>query len=109
MTTDDLDELLDRLRVALPQLAIEVGELEHSETGTTHRALLVEDPQPRKKDHVYKMTIAVIDGKVSFFVHLHGVSKDLTTQGAHHYSKDGASVDEVFAIVRSCWSEGAAS
>jgi len=105
----DLSELRQRLRAALPQLSIELGELEHSETRSRHAALLIDDPDPRKKDHVYRMTIATIDGKVHFFVHIHGVSKDLSTQGAHHYSKECASLDEVFAIARSCWSGGAPS
>jgi hypothetical protein len=108
MSADDLDELRERLHAALPQLAIELGELGHSETCDLHPALLIEDPQPRRKGHAYKMTVAIIDGTVNFFVHVHGVSKDLTTQGARRYSKDCKSVDEVFAIVHSCWT-GAAS
>jgi hypothetical protein len=106
---DDLGALRDRLRAALPQLTIELGELEHTETRDRHVALLIEDPEPRKKDHVYRMTVGVFDGKVHFFVHVHGVSKDTTTQGATHYSKECASLDEVFAIVRSCWTGTAAS
>jgi len=102
----DLTDLRDRLRAALPQLTIELGELEHSETRSLHVALLIEDPEPRKKDYVYKMTVAVIDGAVNFFVHVHGKSGDLTTRGAQHFSKVCASPDEVFAIVRSCWAGG---
>jgi hypothetical protein len=109
MSADDLDELRERLHAVLPQLTVELGELEHFETRVSHRALLIEDPQPRRKDHIYKMTVAIIDSTVNFFVHVHGVSRDLTTQGAHRYSKDCASIDEVFAIVRRCWTEGAAS
>ncbi len=105
----DLGELRDRLRVALPQLTIELGELEHSETRSRHVALLIEDPEPRKKDHVYKMTVAIIDGAVNFFVHVHGKSGDLTTRDAQRFSKVCASPDEVFAIVRSCWMGAMAS
>lgn len=108
MNADDLDELRERLHAALPQLVIELGKLEHSETRDMHQALLIEDPQPRRRGNVYKMTVTIIDGTVNFFVHVHGVSKDLTTQDAQRYSKDCKSVNEVFAIVRSCWT-GASS
>lgn len=100
--TIDLDVLRDRLRAALPQLTIERGELEHSESRTRHPALTVETEE-RTRDHVYRMTIAIIDDRVNFFVHVQGESKDLTTQGAQHFSKTGADLDEVFALVHSCW------
>ena len=109
MRAEDLSTLRDRLRAALPQLTIELGELEHSETRDQHIALLIESTEPRKKDHAYKMEVAVIDGRTNFFVHIHGVSRDLTTQGAQRFSKKGASLDEVFAIVHSCWAGSAAS
>lgn len=109
MSIDDLGDLRDRLRAALPQLTIELGELEHSETLARHVTLLIENPEPRKKDHVYKMEVAVIGGRTNFFVHVHGISGDLTTRGAQRYSKECASADEVFAIVHSCWTGGVAS
>jgi hypothetical protein len=109
MSVDDLGALRDRLHVVLPQLKIELGELEHFETSDKHPALLIEDPQPRKKSRVYRMTVAIIEDKVNFFVHVHGVSKDLTTQGAQRFSKECASVDEVFAIVHLCWTGGVPS
>ena len=107
MTASDLEELHARLRAVLPKLSIEMGTLEHPETHSRHAALLIEDPQPRKKDHVFQMTIGIIDDKVHFFVHVHGVSTGLvSTRGAQHYSKACVSIDEVFAIVHSCWADG---
>ena len=108
LAATDLDDLRDRLRVALPQLSIEKVELEHEHTRAKHTALSIETPD-RRKDHVYRMVVAIIDGRVNFFVHVHGVSKDLTTKGTQHYSKECASVDEVFAIVCGCWADGGAS
>lgn len=104
----DLDALRDRLRASLPQLSIEMSELEHSETKARHVALVIETSE-RQKDHVYRMTIAVIDDHVHFFVHIHGVSKDLTTRGAQHFKKACADADEVFAIAHICWSGGTPS
>lgn len=101
----DLDILRDRVRVAFPQLSCELVELEHSGTGDRHRALSIETEE-RAKDCVYRMTVAVIGGKVNFFVHIHGTSKDLTTHGAQHFTKVCSDLDEVFAIVHSCWSGG---
>ena len=100
----DLDELHERLRAALPRLTIEMVALEHSGTGDCHPALAIESSE-RKRDHVYRMVVGIIDGKVNFFVHIHGESSDLTTEGTHRYSKEGASTDEVFAIVHSCFTE----
>jgi len=105
----DLADLRDRLHVALPPLALEMIVLEHSETGDRHPALSIEDTGPRKKDHVYKMTVAVFDEEVTFFVHVHGRSGDLTTQGAQRFSKACPDIDEVFAIVCSCWTGSVAS
>ena len=100
--TIDLDVLRKRLRASLPQLTYALGQLEHSDTRSRHAALLIETPE-RKKDCVYRMTVTVIDDQVNFFVHVHGTSKDLTTQGTQCFSKTGADIDEVFAIVRDCW------
>ena len=105
MTAIDLDELLDRLRVALPQLVINRGELEHAETRARHPAITI-DTEDRVRDSVYRMTIGLIDDHVNFFVHVHGESKDLTTRGTQQFSKKCADVDEVFAIVCSCWAGG---
>lgn len=80
----DLAVLRDRLSVVFPQLSFEMVELEHSETREHHPALAIEAVE-RQKDHVYRMTITTMEGCVHFFVHIHGVSKDLTTQGAHHF------------------------
>ena len=99
----DLGDLHARLRIALPQLSVEMVELEHAETRRRHPAISVETTE-RKHDHVYKMTIAIIEQRVNFFVHIWGKSKDLTTRGSQHFSKACADIDEVFAIVHSCWS-----
>jgi hypothetical protein len=104
----DLDTLRDRLRAALPQLAFEMVDLEHSETHARHRALSIE-MATRQKDHVYRMTITVMDGDVHFFAHVHGVSKDLTTREALHFKKARADIDEVFAIAHACWTKGVPS
>ena len=104
----DLDTLRDRLRAALPQLAFEMVDLEHSETRARHRALSIEVAL-RQKGHVYRMAIAVMDGHVHFFAHVHGASKDLTTREALHFKKACADVDEVFAIAHACWTGGAPS
>jgi hypothetical protein len=71
-------------------------------------ALSIETSE-RKKGHVYRMTVTVIDDQVNFFVHVHGTSKDLTTQGAQRFSKSCTGIDEVFAIVHSCWTGGMSS
>jgi len=105
VTTLDLDVLLDRLHASLPQLAIERVELEHADTRARHAALSIETSD-RKLGHVYRMTIAVIDDHVNFFVHVHGESKDFTTLGAQQFRKACADLDEVFAIVHSCWTKG---
>jgi len=104
----DLADLRARLRAALPQLSVEMGALEHSETRAGHRALLIEGPA-RRRGHVYRMTIAAFDGHVHFFAHVHGVSKDLTTRGSRHFKKACADVDEVLAIARACWTGGTPS
>lgn len=101
----DLEALRKRLHAALPGYTCELVELEHSETHDRYQALSIETEE-RVKDHVYRMTIAVIDSKVNFFVHVYGASKDLTTRGAQHFTKACADEDEVFAIVRSCWAGG---
>lgn len=98
----DLTELCARVRSALPQLACEMVYLEHSETRDRVTALSIETEE-RSKDHVYRMTVAVIDGAVNFFVHVYGTSKDLSTQGSQRFKKKCADIDEVFAIVHSCW------
>jgi len=103
--TIDLDVLRGRLLAALPQLAIEMVELEHFESGSRHPALSIET-NDRKLDHVYKMTIAIIDDLVTFFVHVWGTSQDTTTRGASRFTKACADIDEVFAIAHSCWSGG---
>ncbi|HSX23386.1 MAG TPA: hypothetical protein VLE97_11485 [Gaiellaceae bacterium] len=100
--TIDLDVLCARVRAALPQLACEMVYLEHSETRERVSALSIETEE-RAKDHVYRMTIAPIGGAVHFFVHIYGTSRDLTTQGAQRFKKECSDVDEVFAIVHSCW------
>jgi hypothetical protein len=100
--TIDLEVLGERVRGALPQLSCELVELEHAETRDRYRALAIETEE-RVKDCVYRMTIAVIDAHVNFFVHVHGTSRDLTTRGAQHFTKACADADEVFAIVCSCW------
>lgn len=105
----DLDELANRLRAALPQLEICRAVLEHSQTRAQIQAITIESTEPRKKDHMYRMTVTSIDGEVHFFVHLHGGKSDLTTRGARHYSKECDSTDEVFAMVRSCWTGGTLS
>lgn len=104
----DLDKLRDRLHAALPQLILEMAELEHSETRDRHPALVIETKE-RKPDHVYRMTVAVIGDEVTFFVHVHGESKDLTTHGAQQFRKACPDEDEVFAIVCSCWTGSAPS
>lgn len=101
----DLTVLRDRLCSALPQLAYELVELSHSKTLVRAPALTIETDE-RVKDCVYKMTIALIGAEVSFFVHVHGKSKELTTQGAQQFRKACADVDEVFAIVHTCWTGG---
>ena len=106
--TLDLDELAKRLRAALPQLSYEMVKLMHPETRAHHAALSIE-ASDRVKDHVYRMTIASIDGEVNFFVHIHGASKDFTTQGTQHYRKACTSLEEVFEIVRRCWTGEAPS
>lgn len=98
----DLEVLRDRLRAALPQLTYELVELVHEDTRVRYPALLIETSD-RRKDHVYRMTIAAIDNGVNFFVHVHGTSKDLTTQGAHCFGKADVDLDEVFAIAHSGW------
>lgn len=108
MTTADLVPLRDRLRASLPLYAYEMGELEHSDTGACYPALMMETAD-RVKDHVWRMTITVIDGEVNFFVHVHGESQDLTTKGAQRFSKVCADADEVFAIVHACWNGGVKS
>jgi len=104
----DLAVLRDRLRAELSQLTYEMVELMHPETRAQHAALSIESSE-RVKDHVYRMTIAVIDGEVNFFVHVHGASKDFTTQGTQRFRKVCTSLDEVFTIVRSCWTGRAPS
>lgn len=106
--TLDLDELRECLHAALPHLAFKLVQLEHPETLARYFALSIETAD-RKKDHIYRMTVTVIDDKVNFFVHVYGESKDLTTQGAKRFSKVCADVDEVFGIVHSCWTGGAPS
>ena len=101
----DLAALRDRLLVVLPQLAYELIELMHSETRDSHPALTIETDD-RKKGHVYRMVVAVIDGCVNFFLHVWGASKDLTTQGTDRFRKECADLDEVFAIVHRCWTGG---
>jgi hypothetical protein len=105
MRNDDLDVLRDRLRAALPHFSYELGELEHSDTGACHAALVMEAPD-RVKGQMWRMTITVIDGEVNFFVHVHGESRDLTTRGTQRFSKVGADLDEVFAIAHACWTGG---
>ncbi len=109
MAAIDLVDLRDRLRAVLPKLSIEEVTLEHTDSRARHAAISLESTEPRQKDHVYRMVVAVIGAEVCFFVHVHGVSKDLSTEGAQRYSKVCESVDEVFAIVHSCWTEGAPS
>lgn len=98
----DLDQLHTRLRSAFPQMLFARLELEHAETRVRHPALVMET-QVRKKDHIYRMTITVIDEVATFFVHLHGESDDLTTRNAPSFSKEDADTDAVFAIVHRCW------
>ncbi len=104
--TLDLGVLRDRLHAVLPSLTYELVELQQEGTGDRLPALSIETTDERKKDHVYKMTIAVIDDHVTFFVHVWGTSKDLSTQGTQRYRKACADVDEVFAIVHSAWTGG---
>ena len=104
----DLAALRDRLHAALPQLAYELVELQNSNTRDCVPALSIET-EDRVKDHVYRMTIAVIDDHVNFFVYIFGTSKDLTTQGTQRFKKACADVDEVFAIAHSCWTGGVPS
>lgn len=106
--TLNLNSLRDRLRAVLPQLTFKMVELEHSETRDRHVALAIETSD-RKKGNVYRMTVAIIDDHVNFFVHVHGASKDLTTDGATNFRKACADADEVFAIVHGCWTGGVAS
>ena len=106
--TIDLSDLRDRLRAALPSLTYQMVELEHSDTGECYPALAMETPD-RIKGHVYRMTVTVIGDEVCFFVHVHGQSKDLTTQGAKQFRKRCSGVDEVFAIARACWTGTAPS
>lgn len=106
--TIDLAVLRDRLRAELPQLTYEMVELMHPETRAQHPALSIESSE-RVKDHVYRMTIAVIDDQVNFFVHIHGASKDFTTQGTQRYRKACVDLEEVLVIVRSCWMGGVSS
>jgi hypothetical protein len=101
----DLDVLRGRLHAALPQLTLKMVELEHSETRSRHPALSIETDE-RKLEHVYKMTITIIDDLVIFFVHVWGTSQETTTEGASRFSKACTDIDEVFAIAHSCWSEG---
>lgn len=101
----DFDALRDRLRAVLPQLTYKMVELMHPETRVQHAALAIESSE-RVKDHVYRMTITSIDGEVNFFVHIHGASKDFTTQGTQRFRKACTSDDEVFIIVHSCWTGG---
>jgi hypothetical protein len=103
--TIDLADLRDRLRAALPNLTYEMVELTHSETRDSHPALAIETTE-RVKDHVYRMTIAVIDDHVNFFVHMWGTSKELTTQGTQRFRKACVDIDEVFAIAHTCWTGG---
>ena len=101
----DLALLRDRLRASLPQLTYELVELTHAKTRESAPALTV-TTEERSKDCVYKMTIAVINDHVNFFVHVHGKSNDLTTRGAQQFRKKCSDVDEVFAIVHTCWTGG---
>lgn len=98
----DLAILHDRLRTVLPQLSIKHGVLENSETRVRHPALIIETEE-RTPGHVYRMSIMIVDDRVSFFVHVCGESKDLTTEGTQHFSKVCVDDDEVFIIVHSCW------
>jgi hypothetical protein len=109
-TIIDLAVLRERLRASLPHLTLKLVELEHSDTRERHPALLIETSE-RKKDHVYRMTVMVAESYVNFFVHVHvhGTSKDLSTQGAQCFHKACADVDEVFAIVHACWTGGVPS
>ena len=100
--TIDYDVLCGKLRAALPHLAYERVWLEHSASRDRVEALSIETEE-RVQGHVYRMTVAVIDGHVNFFVHTHGVSGDLTTRGAQRFKKLCNDVDEVFAIIHSCW------
>lgn len=102
MTGIDLEALRERVHAALPKLLCEMVELEHSETHACYTALSIESRE-RTQDRIYRMIVATIEGKANFFVHVHGASKDLTTQGAQRFSKACADNDEVFAIVHSCW------
>lgn len=108
MISADLAPLRDRLVASMPLYAYELGKLEHSDTGVCYPALMMETSD-RVKDHVWRLTITVIDGEVNFFVHVHGESGDLTTKGTQRFSKVCADVDEVFAIVHACWTGGVAS
>lgn len=98
----DLDVLCARVRAAFPQLACDRVFLEHSETRDRVPALSIETEE-RSQGHVYRMTITEFDGHVHFFIHVYGASRDLTTQGAEHFKKECADIDEVFAIAHSCW------
>lgn len=98
----DLDELCARVRASLPQLTCELVWLEHTDTRDRVAALSIETEE-RAKDHVFRMTVAAIDDLVHFFVHVHGTSRDLTTEGAERFTKACAGTDEVFAIVHACW------
>jgi len=104
----DLTVLRDRLCAVLPQLAYELVELQHSETRDRTRALSIET-EARAPGNMYRMTIAAFDDEVHFFVHVHGKSRDLTTQGADRYKRTCPGVDELFAIVHSCWTASAPS
>ena len=106
--TINYDVLCTRLRAVLPHLAYERVLLEHSASRERVEALSVET-EDRAQGHVYRMTIAVIDDHVNFFVHTHGVSGDLTTRGAQRFKKVCTDVDEVFAIIHSCWTGAVAS
>lgn len=101
----DLATLRDRLHASLPQLTYELVELTHSMTLDSAPALTI-TTEERSKDCVYKMTIASIGDHVHFFVHVHGKSHDLTTRGAQQFRKKCDDVDEVFAIVHTCWTGG---
>lgn len=106
--TIDLGVLRDLLRAAMPNLVLKMVELEHSETRVRYPALSMEVNE-RERNHAYRITVTVMDGKVHFFAHVHGAGSDVTTRNAQHYSKDCADVDEVFAILHACWTGGRSS
>jgi len=102
MTSADLSPLRDRLVAAMPHYTYEMGELENSDTGACYPALMMETAD-RVRGRAWRLTIIIIDGEVNFFLHIHGESQDLTTKGAHWFSKACADLDEVFAGVHACW------